>query len=1343
MTAFWIVVSDPTDTTKLGEIHSAKSFDSSNPLDKAGDFKFVMPATDPKVVLLDNKNIVRCYSIRLKTVTLLATGIIDNVQLQVDNNAQFNGMLEVSGSSIARELTYRDVGALSLSNTNTGPQLIMALAPPGWTIDVGQGYDTTLTPVSHDFEGGTVLDALIWLAQTTGEHFWIAPSARKLVWMQKDTPSSGYRALKGGDPISLESNESACIVLNIKREYDTFDLVSRVKPRGSGTGSAKITLSGTTWTPPAGYTLDAGNNYIRNDQAEIDYGQIERVVDFKDISSADTLALAAYSWLEKNSQTLTAYRLKVGGLRQTLQPGRTIRVEYRRYIRLLDGSQFKAYDIDENLIVMENSLSLDSDGVQTNELLVTTIARYPTTEADAIVAGMTQADNSFTYSQPADPGTIGVLDISQYPNAILRDGSRSLLGDMAVAAGKKIDGVDLDVHASNAQAHHNYVTIGTGGLSSKLGITGGQVLTLGAINHTDISNVLPDQHHDPVTAGNTAIGLSTQVVSLVLAASPGLVISNGLAMGTPGTLDSGTSNDVTLNSHHHAVTAYADATIAGQEGHLLKSDGSGDVKLHKATLTDRLTATLVDTPVGTSLTLRPADNIYLSPGANLISITASARIQTDNYASQTTGWGISYAGGADFRYIYSDEMHIRTFFADREAIRAGILGVYPSGSALAADFTVPAAGANADLVVETFKGFDTFRVFLDGEFVNIRQFSRASDSFDVTDCWGTVVWASTDTTNHSQTYTFTRSTAPNAGAATDGTVIAAGATAPDYGTSGMGWIEQNAIDGYRGENSPYIQTVSWTGHPASGKVVRTREGNLYGLFAQTNEYGLYVGTGVTTTDKYIRVSSYTAELHNLPLHLFANTTQVITLEPGANPYFAIGNPIPTGWLSQSGIWSGRHTDGTYRLYIGSVSGGALAAGIQWDGTTMTVKGIVTIQAGSAGIGNLSDAGVLATVDNLDGVPNGSTYVKTNQNQATGGTRAYNALDGTYQLTTRVKPGSNVSLSGAGLYLGANFMGYYDGGNWKTYIDNGGNMKLLGDSSSNYLIWNASMNRLRGIGGNTEQWYADATDGMLKAGNSVVALSVNGLELVQGGSGAHLISWRTAFGGTIVASIGGISAGLLGNYELDLFATDISIGAGSGYGNIFIHRSTTHTSSQISMDAGDISISSYASTLTLGANTLDASFTSGILALGTGKITSSIALGARVYRNSNQSIANNTETAISFNTEVRDDDNIWASGSPTRLTCKHAGWYHIVGNIHVDQNTVGVTQARIRLNGSTWIAIANQDVSSTSNEIIIVSTDYYLSVYDYVELTIYQNSGGALNVNYQSVFSPVFSMVRYA
>ncbi|RJX20826.1 MAG: hypothetical protein C4570_03455, partial [Ammonifex sp.] len=81
------------------------------------------------------------------------------------------------------------------------------------------------------------------------------------------------------------------------------------------------------------------------------------------------------------------------------------------------------------------------------------------------------------------PHHTGTLDASQYPDALLRDGSRSITGNLLVETGIQIDGVDISAFKSAYDAHI----------------------------------VNPSAHHAPVTVGNTGLSLSGQQVSLALA----------------------------------------------------------------------------------------------------------------------------------------------------------------------------------------------------------------------------------------------------------------------------------------------------------------------------------------------------------------------------------------------------------------------------------------------------------------------------------------------------------------------------------------------------------------------------------------------------------------------------------------------------------------------------------------------------------------------------------------------------------------------------------------------------------------------------------------------------------
>lgn len=249
-----------------------------------------------------------------------------------------------------------------------------------------------------------------------------------------------------------------------------------------------------------------------------------------------------------------------------------------------------------------------------------------------------------------------------------------------------------------------------------------------------------------------------------------------------------------------------------------------------------------------TLTLAATTDILLDPASNYVKATSGVTLASDNYTSQTTGWSITYGGAGDFRYLYTDEMHAKAFIADLEQALAGGQIIAKSVTLLYSAFTAPAAGATAALTVKDLPSATGMAVFQNGDFIRVRTFSRSSGSLTIGDCWGTVVLDTTygtsgfDSATKSQRYTFTRSSGGNAGAMTAGTVVAADAIVLDYGTSGNGYYEVNAIDGAYAANSPYAQVVTWTTHPHTGKTVKMRIGNLAGVTDATlnpTGYGLY------------------------------------------------------------------------------------------------------------------------------------------------------------------------------------------------------------------------------------------------------------------------------------------------------------------------------------------------------------------------------------------------------------------------------------------------------------------------------------------------------------------------
>lgn len=132
-------------------------------------------------------------------------------------------------------------------------------------------------------------------------------------------------------------------------------------------------------------------------------------------------------------------------------------------------------------------------------------------------------------------------------------------------------------------------------------------------------------------------------------------------------------------------------------------------------------------------------------------------------------------------------------------------------------------------------------------------------------------------------------------------------------------------------------------------------------------------------------------------------------------------------------------------------------------------------------------------------------------------------------------------------------------------------------------------------------------------------------------------------------------------------------------------------------------------------------------------------GARVYNSVAISIATGTSTVLTFDSERYDNDAIHDTVTNSgRLTCKTAGRYSITGHVDWAANGTGHRVCSIRLNGTTNIASDGKPASAASTRHAVPAL-YSLAVNDYVELLVFQDTGGALNVNATAAMSPEFAM----
>jgi len=96
----------------------------------------------------------------------------------------------------------------------------------------------------------TVLNGLRTVAAETGEHFRLG-TGKQIVWLgtAADFVDCGVRAEMGVDPIAAEENDDICLITNISRRKESWNLHTSVFPSGGGQAGDKITLEFMTQWP--------------------------------------------------------------------------------------------------------------------------------------------------------------------------------------------------------------------------------------------------------------------------------------------------------------------------------------------------------------------------------------------------------------------------------------------------------------------------------------------------------------------------------------------------------------------------------------------------------------------------------------------------------------------------------------------------------------------------------------------------------------------------------------------------------------------------------------------------------------------------------------------------------------------------------------------------------------------------------------------------------------------------------------------------------------------------------------------------------------------------------------
>ena len=120
---------------------------------------------------------------------------------------------------------------------------------------------------------------------------------------------------------------------------------------------------------------------------------------------------------------------------------------------------------------------------------------------------------------------------------------------------------------------------------------------------------------------------------------------------------------------------------------------------------------------------------------------------------------------------------------------------------------------------------------------------------------------------------------------------------------------------------------------------------------------------------------------------------------------------------------------------------------------------------------------------------------------------------------------------------------------------------------------------------------------------------------------------------------------------------------------------------------------------------------------------------RAYSTSVQTIPTATQTKIQYNSENFDTDNCYDNTTNYRFTPTEAGTYFITASVRIDDGSYSNnnTQIYIYKNNSTWSRFSNEFTSASSPMISISDIVNLNGSSDYVEIFLYQSTGGDINL----------------
>ncbi len=855
---------------------------------------------------------------------------------------------------------------------------------PEWEV-VFQTGNGTEVGTAHLADGESVLDLLSIIGDRTGE-FWryeittAGLPTYKIAWRRTpditDFTLVMYGSADYARQIADELDVDVGTIFNLRRQK-TRQLITRVYPRP---GSGELSLSecssdALTVAALDGFTVHIGDpddrrdkDYVEIDELVTEFGTFGVIESYGDIAIDDKInadgrmaaadqMLAAAKWTIQQANYRTFYTIECFTPRP-LKPGQLVTIEN-------ETGTTPVVNFANSYVVLETTERI-VDGRPRSTLVVSDLTGLRRTAPMAVaqtIRTLVQttkrlntavgiAANNRSSSAPAgggggggvtDHGALTGLTDDDHGQYLRTDGGRTLTGNLAVAPGVTIDGVDLSAlpGGHSPVTPYNFgiriendqqVGLRLTSLPSGLGIraaAGVEGLTV-YLNQTASGLELGS---DGMTVADALAGEGLKMASKVMhidrSTNSGLIITaDQLALGPPASLTAITTNAVTGASHSHAVSASANP---GNTTQLLKTDANGLLQLFGlgiGTPPDGASGLKIMSPqpawYGLFLKQRNDQTAQMlrienAAGAALLLVTNGGDLESGNpgFTSGLRGWQIAANGDAEFNNVrIRGELHAATFVADEMHATGGTLAVATATTVARGPGTPSTLGAinsvGASTVYVTAAWGSGLSYFSVNDVIRIKPMGEVSgggslylpDLYLEVNSVGSLLGR--NLAQGKPGYYALSCTRRSGGYS--GFVVPIGAAVVKWTrvVNSLPAPAEHSV--YKGHmlitadmaQSPYLDVftvdatrpgfslpgAAWAG---SGEVrtppgikPRVRVGNLDGVLGLTEQWGIAAGTDLSDTSaaaKYLVASNLGVTLRNIDLSMYSGADRVVHLSP--------------------------------------------------------------------------------------------------------------------------------------------------------------------------------------------------------------------------------------------------------------------------------------------------------------------------------------------------------------------------------------------------------------------------------------------------------------------------------